>query len=263
MNNILNTIASSVFPRDLSSYSTDELKRLTEEYPFAGALQLLYAERLRNEGSEDFDRQWQKNLLYFNDPLFLRYAVTASDVDKKISTQVIATEPGGAPVSQTSEEIEQSVPQDEEPVDEDMQETIAIPGLKIEPIDPEKASFGFTPYYTVDYFASQGIKLGDNIKSSDRFGNQLRTFTSWLKEMRRLPETEVATKFSLVEQNKVEKMAESSLSGENAITDAMAEVWIKQGNRQKAIDIYRKLSLKNPAKSAFFAAKIEFLKKQL
>jgi hypothetical protein len=40
----------------------------------------------------------------------------------------------------------------------------------------------------------------------------------------------------------------------------MAEVCIKQGNNQKAADIYRKLSLQNPSKSAYFAAKIDQLK---
>ncbi len=81
--------------------------------------------------------------------------------------------------------------------------------------------------------------------------------------MRRLPEAEIISKFSNFEQTKVEKMAETSLTGENAITEAMAQVWIKQNNRQKAIEIYKKLSLQNPAKSAFFAAKIEHLKKQI
>jgi len=41
----------------------------------------------------------------------------------------------------------------------------------------------------------------------------------------------------------------------------MAEVWIKQGNTAKAEEIYRKLSLLDPLKTAYFAAKIEDLKK--
>ena len=41
----------------------------------------------------------------------------------------------------------------------------------------------------------------------------------------------------------------------------MAEVWKKQGNKAKAEEIYDKLSLLDPAKSSYFAAKIEELKK--
>jgi hypothetical protein len=39
-------------------------------------------------------------------------------------------------------------------------------------------------------------------------------------------------------------------------TEAMAEVYLKQGLTQKAIEVYAKLSLQNPANSHIFAAKI-------
>jgi hypothetical protein len=39
-------------------------------------------------------------------------------------------------------------------------------------------------------------------------------------------------------------------------TEAMAEVFLKQGLTQKAIEVYAKLSLQNPANSHIFAAKI-------
>jgi hypothetical protein len=39
----------------------------------------------------------------------------------------------------------------------------------------------------------------------------------------------------------------------------MAEVWMRQGNKEKAIEIYNKLSLLNPSKKAYFAAKINSL----
>jgi hypothetical protein len=45
------------------------------------------------------------------------------------------------------------------------------------------------------------------------------------------------------------------------LTEAMAEVWIKQGNKQKAIETYNKLGLLNPSKKAYFAGLIENLKR--
>ncbi len=241
MHNIVNTIATSVLSKDMNSLSSASLQQLAEAHPYAAAFQLLYAQKLKNENKEAFAHQWQKTMLYFNNPLFVHHAV---------NTDVVKEEP---------EDVEESV---EEQAEEEAG-LINIPGLKIGPVDPDKNALTFTPYHTVDYFASQGIKLGEEIKPADRFGSQLKSFTSWLKEMRRLPEAEVTSKFSSFENNKVEKMAQSSLAGENAITEAMAQVWIKQNHPQKAIDIYKKLSLQNPAKSAFFAAKIEHLKKQL
>jgi len=40
----------------------------------------------------------------------------------------------------------------------------------------------------------------------------------------------------------------------------MAEVLAKQGMREKATEMYRKLSLLEPEKSAYFATRIEQLK---
>jgi hypothetical protein len=44
------------------------------------------------------------------------------------------------------------------------------------------------------------------------------------------------------------------------VTETMAEVLEKQGQLDKAIQLYIKLSFINPEKSAYFAAKIQQLK---
>ncbi|OJU23674.1 MAG: hypothetical protein BGN92_00585 [Sphingobacteriales bacterium 41-5] len=263
MNNIVNTISSSVLSKDFKDLSADELLKLSTDHPFSGALQLLYAQKLKDENNGDFALQWQKALLYFNNPLFVHHVLNSATASTQIVEESRETiEVGDQEIKVDQPEIEKGIEFSVDQPEED-QQALNIPGLKIEPIDPAKASLSFTPYHTIDYFASQGIKISNEIKSADKFGNQLKSFTSWLKEMRRLPEAEIISKFSNFEQTKVEKMAETSLTGENAITEAMAQVWIKQNNRQKAIEIYKKLSLQNPAKSAFFAAKIEHLKKQI
>ena len=48
-------------------------------------------------------------------------------------------------------------------------------------------SIVFTPYHMVDYFASQGIKLVLEDNPADQFGKQLKSFTDWLKVMKKLP----------------------------------------------------------------------------
>lgn len=264
MINIINTIAFSVLSKDFKDCSATELQKLAETYPYSGVLQLLYAQKLKEENSEEFAPQWQKALLYFNNPLFVRHVVNAPFARSAVAKEKHeAIESQFEETSIDSPEIETEIEEQNTIILDDQLPPVNIKGLKIEPIDPAKASLSFTPYHTIDYFASQGIKLGEEIKTTDKFGNQLKSFTSWLKEMRRLPEAEIVAKFSQFEQNKVEKMAKTSVTGENAITEAMAQVWIKQNNLQRAIEVYKKLSLQNPAKSAFFAAKIDHLKKQI
>jgi hypothetical protein len=120
----------------------------------------------------------------------------------------------------------------------------------------------FEPYHTVDYFASQGIKFREEERPTDEFGKQLKSFTDWLKTLKRLPATELTKNISQQSEQKVEQLAGQSITDREVLTEAMAEVWEKQGNTLKAIQIYSKLSLLEPAKSAYFAAKIEELKKK-
>jgi len=132
-----------------------------------------------------------------------------------------------------------------------------VPGLGNEPVETE---LSFQPYHTVDYFASQGIKFIVEEKPTDRFGKQLKSFTEWLKTMKRLPQIETAKITDISSDKNVEQMAEHSIDESEVVTEAMAEVWIKQGNKEKAIEIYHKLSLLNPDKSAYFASLAEQLK---
>lgn len=142
------------------------------------------------------------------------------------------------------------------------QENDKVPESTPENTPAEKAAASeeliFEPLHTTDYFASQGIRLSEEIKASDRLGTQLRSFTQWLKTMKKHPG--VANKPGMVLDTpfdrKVESLAEKSNIEEEVITESMAEACIVQGKKQKAIEIYQKLSLQNPSKSAYFAAKI-------
>jgi hypothetical protein len=120
----------------------------------------------------------------------------------------------------------------------------------------------FEPFHTVDYFASVGIKLSQEEVTKDRMGMQLKSFTEWLKTMKRLPVPELEKKLGGDNEQKVENMAAHSVQNADVFTEAMAEVWIKQGNVSKAIEVYNNLCLQNPSKRAYFAAKIDHLKEQ-
>ena len=135
--------------------------------------------------------------------------------------------------------------------------SVPLPELKQE---QNLTEITYQPYHTVDYFASQGIKFIPEEKPKDRFGQQLKSFTEWLKDMKRLPESEIIRISDSYSGDKVQELADHSISEREIVTETMAEVWLKQGNKEKAIEIYNKLSLLNPAKSAYFASLAEQLK---
>ena len=119
----------------------------------------------------------------------------------------------------------------------------------------------FEPYHTVDYFASQGIKLSKmEAEGKDKLTRQLKSFTEWLKTMKKLPQVSIDKILAENEESKVVEDANHSLENKEVVTEAMAEVFEKQGMYEKAAGIYEKLSLQNPAKSAYFAARMEALK---
>ena len=43
-------------------------------------------------------------------------------------------------------------------------------------------------------------------------------------------------------------------------TETLAEIYVKQGNYPKAIEIYEQLMLSNPEKKLFFASRIKYIK---
>jgi hypothetical protein len=163
--------------------------------------------------------------------------------------------------TQQGEALSQADPEVEHPVRNEQPIGIPSAGFTIEKTSQDTAQI-FEPYHTVDYFASQGIKVSNEIKSDDRLSQQLRSFTEWLKTMRRLPETQVETQLDEVTQQNIQEFAAHSLDEKEVVTESMAEVLVKQDRREEAVAIYEKLSLLNPFKRAYFAAKIEQLKGQ-
>ena len=132
------------------------------------------------------------------------------------------------------------------------------------PFDPKKAeSIVFAPYHMIDYFASQGIKLVMEENPTDPFGKQLKSFTDWLKVMKKLPAQTISEKPDEKEVDRIRHFAAHSIDEREILTESMAEVLAKQGMYENAIALYQKLSLIYPPKSAYFASRIEQLKASL
>jgi hypothetical protein len=130
--------------------------------------------------------------------------------------------------------------------------------------DAKKAeSIVFAPYHMIDYFASQGIKLVLEDHPADNFGKQLKSFTDWLKVMKKIPPQPVSDKQNDKEADRIRHFAEHSIEERDILTESMAEVLAKQGMYENAIALYQKLSLIYPPKSAYFASRIEQLKASL
>ena len=289
MNAQIDSLVKLIFQKDsLEQCSVPELRQLSGKYPYFGPLHLLLAKKLQAEDNGQYNEQVQKVTLHFQNPLWLEHLLhgTGQAVfrvtnpqdqlpdNKEITLTPVVPEVKTEPlvhIEKTEQELVPEVPVAviepvTEPVISPIQSELLpipeLPSLKMAP--PETAVYPqltFEPLHTIDYFASQGIKLKEEEKPTDKFGQQLKSFTDWLKTLKRLPVPEPEQVDEGSTEDKVDLLAEHSIQNREVITEAMAEVWEKQGNLSKAIEIFDKLSLLEPAKSPYFAAKIAELKK--
>ncbi len=128
--------------------------------------------------------------------------------------------------------------------------------------DTKEDSIAFEPLHTTDYFASVGIKLSEEVKPADKLGHQLKSFTEWLKTMKKIHAKDEEAVIKEQTETDIRQLAEKSNVNGDVVTEAMADVLIQQGRKEKAVQMLEKLSLLNPVKSVFFAAKIKNLKEQ-
>jgi pentatricopeptide repeat protein len=88
----------------------------------------------------------------------------------------------------------------------------------------------------------------------------VKKFTDWLKQIKRVNENPSDLGTDIETERLIEKIAQSSNETKDVITETMAEVLVKQGKLEKAIQLYQKLSFLDPSKTTYFAAKINELK---
>jgi len=269
-----------------------DIKNLVQQYPYFAPAQFLLLEKLKREGAAEYPAQLQKAVLYYHNPLEFEYFISS---DKFYASPVIenshehvqeetasVAELEETPMTHSTEAEERRIYEAAEPEAEVVNETEneetdheeygelsnadpviqSFPVAELsKPVEKNEEVLAFEPFHTVDYFASQGIKFVQEEAPKDKFGKQLKSFTEWLKTMKRLPVQEANKNIDLSTESNVQHLADDSIHESEVVTEAMAEVWIKQGNRHKALEVYNKLSLLNPSKNAYFAAKIEDLKR--
>jgi hypothetical protein len=253
------------------------LKNSIDEFPYFG-LAHFYALKQTAAQEGNYAETAAKTNLFFNNPYFLQ----AQILDNKKHTVIekeLAPQPIIANVEIPSKSIdeinielvkEEKIAEGEEmplsdssAIDQkvEVNNTTQTEDKKItvENTTPKEALL-FEPLHASDYFASQGIKLSENALGNDKLGLQLKSFTSWLKTMKKVHPEKLPMVTEMVEKAVQSQAAKSNIEAE-IVTEAMAEAYILQDKQIRAIEVYEKLSLLNPSKSAYFASKIDQLKK--
>jgi tetratricopeptide (TPR) repeat protein len=278
----------------LQTVPIDQLESLIQTYPYFAPATLLYHAKCETEGIVLNDEKTSgKSLLFTDNPLWTSYLLQASIATEEVGmpetpvndkTTVHSTKTIDIPtmddvrdiiksidprkVPDNPPEVDETEEEYEEPVDE-----LPLPDAKLSDLLSEQLADFKKPIdaaaqleieterlHTIDYFASQGIKIDLSKIPQDKLTSQLRKFTDWLKQMKQVnnESSDLGTGSDL--EQAVALIAENSNESREVVTETMAEVLEKQGQLDKAIQLYIKLSFINPEKSAYFAAKIQQLK---
>lgn len=282
--------------KDLSSI---DFEKNAQQYPFSALAQFQLLYHFKNQNDPRFDRQIKRTAIQFTNPLWMRFQLAQAIhhskteqivVSSDISSAIIEDEPeemivDSPEIIQPIEKVENSEPEithventpetfEPHPVDE--APIAPIENLEVVEEKTPESDVNETPAYEAgndemigeleleplsmrDYFASQGITIPAELLENDQLGRQMKSFTAWLKEMKRLHGNKLPEQNPIVEKM-IQQSAEKSNSQQEILTETMAEIFLKQGRPDKALQLYQKLSLMNPAKSTYFAAKIDSLK---
>lgn len=290
-----NIFFERLFNRDMASPDTkDFLSRLAEEHPYFSPAQFFLLKQC-SRNTEGFSKQLSRTSALFNNNYWLNYLLI-SETEKEAGNEAEVLYAAPGPVMEQTiktgnevapiEEIplvnnEPASGQDETHItgeDVSQMETGKVPAAEstamplydeASPLqkalktatETKEDTLVFEPLHTTDYFASIGVKLGEESKPADKLGQQMKSFTDWLKTMKKVHSTPQLETSQEAEQ-KIQVLAEQSNINGDVVTESMADVLFQQGRIEKAVEMLEKLSLLNPAKSAYFAAKIKKIKEQ-
>jgi hypothetical protein len=231
--------------------NTDLLSRVATAHPYFSPAQFFLLQQSTTDAT-GYKKQAAKTAILFNNPYWLNFQLLQA----------------AAPIAVMKEEVPGDAPDNTDNNDDESLMEKEIEPMKLELKIPEQQNNAaaetplFEPMHLVDYFASQGIKLTEEAQTADKLGKQLKSFTEWLKTMKKVHSTESPAVIQPGEQTDaaIQILAEKSNKEDEVLTESMADVFAKQGKTAKAMEVYEKLSLLNPSKNAYFAAKIEQLK---
>ena len=242
--------------QDSKQIEFETLDKYIKKYPWLSILHIIWLVKIKKERPKEFNSELKKHIIYLRDRKKL-YRIINDDLWSDMVNGLIEDKKThGNNDNRDSEGEKELLDFDDvieyESVTEDSpnEQKPTIPG----PVEKDE----FSP-----------VEQGTNHPG----------FSDWIDELEKKDKEDdsdknkedLIEKFLEVDPGPIRADKKSSLKGdiskksveenESFITDTLAKIYIKQGLYSKAIFAYKKLSLKYPEKSVYFATQIEEIKR--
>lgn len=277
----------------LNTAEAGELERLAQQHPYSQLIHLLRARCARDLKQSDAEERLHQAAVYATDRAVLKLIMTSPAV-ARVAPPSVAADPASAPtqnidqpetkraaysvepvvaLSETPIKV-QATPAESKPTAPDLMGDALRDDIYIQLEKLKKSKHDFE--VSVEEF-SHGVvaptkattkaskdpidPLLDEIKSTKKkmpvqnpkAQEQNQIIEEFIRKEPVLPKPAAnATPKDLAE--------DSSLFSDNIVSETLVEILLKQGKKEKAIEVLKKLIWKFPQKKAYFAAQIESLK---
>jgi tetratricopeptide (TPR) repeat protein len=275
----------------LSAEETNELISLQSQFPYSQVIHGITARGAQDNKFADKDHQLHVSAIYSTDRSVLKSIMTSLKQSRKLLKVVEVVEPVIKEAAKTQPEIISTpVPKEKQPdinktvlIDTDVDESFykefeldletlvkrkhqfdeAVSnyekGLPINPEEskPKKSRVVSDPE---DGLLKEIKTTKKKIKPEDpKQKEQIDIINQFIKTQPTITKNKLAAQD--VNTPKGDLIEKDLTYGENIVSETLVEILLKQGKKEKAIEVLKKLIWKFPQKKAYFAAQIEDLKK--
>lgn len=244
-------------PTRLGKHSLADIESLAGEFPYCQSLRILYLLNLRMTNQVMFSEQLKTTAAYIADRKRLRELVAM------LNEEHIHEEQDSKEQESVNDEGELKKPGEvDQQAETSFQEQLSVDQKKPEPIVPvieqdEEARLLALKMILEERLSeiTKEKKKSAEAATADEAGEKHLSKEEIINKFIEEEPTISRPKTDFFDPVKVARKSQKDTDG--LVSETLARIHIHQGNIEKAIEIYRKLSLKFPEKSSYFAAQIK------